>query len=381
MNKVGLASIVSKIGKTISYCVPKSKNIWIYGAWAGKNYSDNPKYMFKYMNENHPEIKSIWVTRDKEVELHLRKNGYKCFNRFSLKGLYYTYRAAVAFESSGNEDISHFINNKLTKTIMMWHGVGGKSSKWKNGQYGTTTKFKFDYFPATSEWYIKVMSKAKNVPENRFRITGQARDDAFFNKQYFEPIESIKQKNPDVKLIVYMPTHRNFGRHENTINIDDMNRVDSFLRNNGMIMVFKPHFNELKFYSNFENQFSNIVIAKGSEWSDPYEYLHYFDLMIGDYSSVMYDFLSVDKPIVLYTYDIEDFIENDADLDDLFWDYPIGPRCDSWDEVFSEIENAFVNDEWKEKRALCNKVFQDYCDGQNCHRIYLWVKELLDVGV
>ena len=379
MKKEVLATIATKIGKTISYCVPKSKNIWIYGAWAGKNYSDNPKYMFKYMNENHPEIKSIWITRNKEVELQLRRSGYKCFNRFSLKGIYYTYRAGVAFESSGNEDISYFVNNKLTKTIMMWHGVGGKSSKWKNGQYGTTTKFKYDYFPATSEWYIKAMSKAKNVSEDRFRITGQARDDAFFCKQYFEPIESIKHNNPGFKLIVYMPTHRNFGRHENTINIDDMNRVDSFLRDNGMIMVFKPHFNELRFYADFENQFSNIIIAKGDEWSDPYEYLHYFDLMIGDYSSVMYDFLCIDKPIVLYTYDIDDFIENDADLDDLFWDYPIGPRCVSWDEVFREVENAFVRDEWNEKRALCKKVFQDYYDGQNCHRTYLWVKELLGV--
>ena len=292
-------------GPKVAGLIPKSRRIWVYGAWSGRNYSDNPKYMFEYMCRYHPDIKSVWISRDNHVISKLRNAGFSAYNRLSMGGLYYTLRAGVAFETAGNEDISPFINNIKTKTIMMWHGVGGKSSKWKKGQFGTTTKFKFDYFPASSELYIKIMSEAKNVPQNQFCITGQARDDAFVNSQTFEPLEQIKRKNPESKLIVYMPTHRNFGYHENTINIEEIKRVDSFLRENQMIMIFKPHFNELKFYLSFEENLSNIIIAKDSEWSDPYEYLHYFDLMIGDYSSVMYDFLCADKPIVLYTYDID----------------------------------------------------------------------------
>lgn len=380
MLKEKIYGFVSRVVNGFSYIIPKSPKIWIYGAWSGKNYSDNPKYMFEYMCENHPEIKSIWITRESTVQNRIRKMGRLCYKRFSVLGLYYTLRAGVAFETAGNEDISLFINNKLTKTIMMWHGVGGKSSKWKNGHYGITTKFRYDYFPASSDLYIKMMSKSKNVPESRFRITGQARDDAFVNRRLFKRLETIKEKNPNAKLIIYMPTHRNFGRHENNISIDEMNKVDSFLKANNMIMFFKPHFNELKFYMDFEKQFTNIIIAKEDEWSDPYEYLHYFDLMVGDYSSVMYDYLCLDKPIVLYTYDIKDFIENDANLDESFWELPIGPMCNTWDEVFTEIKEAFLQDTWKDKRHLCCKAFHDFNDGNNCQRTYLWVKELLNIN-
>ncbi|MBO5568667.1 MAG: CDP-glycerol glycerophosphotransferase family protein [Clostridia bacterium] len=365
-------------GPKVAGLIPKSRRIWVYGAWSGRNYSDNPKYMFEYMCRYHPDIKSVWISRDNHVISKLRNAGFSAYNRLSMGGLYYTLRAGVAFETAGNEDISPFINNIKTKTIMMWHGVGGKSSKWKKGQFGTTTKFKFDYFPASSELYIKIMSEAKNVPQNQFCITGQARDDAFVNSQTFEPLEQIKRKNPESKLIVYMPTHRNFGYHENTINIEEIKRVDSFLRENQMIMIFKPHFNELKFYLSFEENLSNIIIAKDSEWSDPYEYLHYFDLMIGDYSSVMYDFLCADKPIVLYTYDIDDFIENDANLHDSYWKYPIGPMCNTWDEVFIKILEANKKDEWKTQREICKNKFHKFNDGNNCYRIYQWVEELLD---
>ena len=376
---IAIARVISKITHGFSYLIPKKKNVWIYGSWSGQNYSDNPKYMYEYMCDNHPEIRSVWLTRKKEIVNRLRNQGNMCYNRFSLKGIYYTFIAGAAFETAGNEDISPFINNKLTKTIMMWHGVGGKSSKWKGKEFGHRfTKFKYDYLPASSDLYIQIMSEAKNVPPERFCITGQARDDAFVRKPKSNCMERLKSERPESFFVIYMPTHRNFGKHANNIDINALLQVDNRLADNNMVMVIKPHFHELQFYIDVESKFSNIVIAKEEAWADPYEYLHYFDLMISDYSSCMYDFLCADKPIVLFTYDIQDFIENDANLHESFWEYPIGPMCNTWEDVISEIIRIRTVDNWKDKRSKCFHAFHKYNDGNNCERTFQWVKKLLE---
>ena len=50
-----------------SQLVPKKKGIWIFGAWKGKKYGDNSKYLFEYINKNVTEIRPIWLTRNRQA--------------------------------------------------------------------------------------------------------------------------------------------------------------------------------------------------------------------------------------------------------------------------------------------------------------------------
>ena len=47
IHKIMAASIYA-----ISCLIPKSKNLWIFGAWRGQLYADNSKYLFEYVAEN-----------------------------------------------------------------------------------------------------------------------------------------------------------------------------------------------------------------------------------------------------------------------------------------------------------------------------------------
>ena len=44
----------------ISYCTPRNKKKWVFGN--KKIFKDNTKYLFIYMQEQHPEIQTIWIT-------------------------------------------------------------------------------------------------------------------------------------------------------------------------------------------------------------------------------------------------------------------------------------------------------------------------------
>ncbi|MBQ8403090.1 MAG: CDP-glycerol glycerophosphotransferase family protein [Clostridia bacterium] len=381
-----LKMFFTKLLPCFSLIIPKRKNLWIFGSWQGKLYADNTKALFEYINKNHSNIDAVWITREGNIVKKLKNQGYKCYTRYSLKGIWATLRAEIAFETEGIQDISYFLNSKKTKVVQLWHGMGAKALQWKSKNGEKTfedekrrREVSSYYWISTSELYTKVNSELQGVPRERFVITGYPRNDNIFHAPYNEFMENLKKKYINHHFVIYMPTHRNFGADGNKlINLDELKKVDLALKDKNIIMVYKPHMHELKNFIPYENTFSNIILAKDQEiWGDVYNYLHYFDLLISDYSSVMTDFMCTGKPIVIFAYDIDEYINGDAGLNDFFWEFPGGPMCYTWANVVETTYNLLVNDSWKEEREMCRKQYHNYNDGCNCERVYDMVKNIV----
>ena len=385
--KIIIKSAIVFLVKSASLLVPKSKKIWLFGAWKGKAYSDNSKYMFEYLHKENSGKRLVWLSRDKGIVNMLTQNGYEAYNMMSIKGLWFASRGSVAFCTEGIIDVSVFLNRK-TKIIQLWHGMGSKAMKWKlkNGKISTDVKraqkrYSRQYWISTSELYTNTLHDLLGVPKERFVITGYPRNDNLLFAPYNENMENLKKTHKGCKFIVYMPTHRNFGKDGNNhINIEELKRVDKLICEKNLVMVYKPHIHELKNFVEYENEFSNIVLAKEQDvWGDVYSYLHYFDLLISDYSSILTDFMCMGKPVVLFPYDIDEYIADDAGLNEYFWRIPGGPMGYTWDEVLEHTEILLQNDTWKEEREKCRQEYHHYNDGKNCERVYSMVKEILKV--
>lgn len=381
-----IKSLISKIVNVIGKIIPKNKKLWLFGAWQGKLYADNSKTMFEYVNANCPEIKAVWITKEESVVKQVRSLGYKCYKRSSFVGIWVVLRASVVFETEGSQDISSNLDTKRTKEIQLWHGMGAKAMKWKSndGNLITADKSTVDrmssyYWISTSELYTNTFNELLGVPKDRFVITGYPRNDNLVKAPKNEYMESLKEKYKDCKLLMYMPTHRNFGADGNKlINIGELRRVDKMLKDKNLVMVYKPHIHELKNFLSYESEFTNIVMAKDQNvWGDVYSYLHYFDLVISDYSSITTDFMCTGKPVIIFAYDLDDYINGDAGLNDYFWELPGGPICYTWDDVIEKSESLLTNDEWKEERERCRVQYHYYNDGKNCERVYNMVMDIL----
>ena len=81
----------------MSKLIPKSNNVWIFGAWYGNRYSDNTSYLFEYIYKEKLPVKAIWLSNKDKIISHLRSKGYRAFNKNSIFGFYYGCRAAVSF--------------------------------------------------------------------------------------------------------------------------------------------------------------------------------------------------------------------------------------------------------------------------------------------
>lgn len=69
----------------LSCLFPRSRKIYIFGAWLGEQFADNPKYLFLEAQE-HKEIRPIWITKNESVCRKVRSLDMKLICLTVLKG-------------------------------------------------------------------------------------------------------------------------------------------------------------------------------------------------------------------------------------------------------------------------------------------------------
>ena len=47
--------------------IPKKKELLVFGDRAGRRFADNSRYLYFYINKNHPEFQCIWMSKNKEI--------------------------------------------------------------------------------------------------------------------------------------------------------------------------------------------------------------------------------------------------------------------------------------------------------------------------
>lgn len=120
--KVLIKDFIGQILYISSKVVPKDDRIWIFGAWQGKAYADNSKYLFEYINREHKNIRAIWVSKDKNIVNDINSLGYEAYKFYSIKSIILSMRAKVFFETEGSQDILKYCSggSKIIQLCMEW---------------------------------------------------------------------------------------------------------------------------------------------------------------------------------------------------------------------------------------------------------------------
>ena len=125
---------------------------------------------------------------------------------------------------------------------------------------------------------------------------------------------------------------------------------------------------------NFELPYT---IYKMDSNSDIYPILKYSDGLITDYSSIYFDYLLLDKPILYYIPDIEEYESQDRGFYEPYENLTAGIYAKTEDELLKGLTDIINGvDNYKEKRkALRDRMFV-YQDGNNCKRNLKFIKGL-----
>jgi len=391
----------------ISFIVPRNRNIWVFGSWHGEKFADSPKYLFLYVKRNYPEIRAIWLSHRARVVQELTREGYEAYKALSLKGFLYSLRAGCTIVSHSQADINGFATGKAKK-IQLCHGtplrtLGCDSSmkaflmpdKRKGKVRATIAElankvyplslFRYDVLTATSEEAEEKLRSGLRDNTNRLYVTGYPRNDALFDVDWLasnqcDYLDNIKSKVSFEYVITYLPTWRQFS--EGDVDLFggygfEVSEAKQMLESLNAIFITKTHYGGKKLNLASRGELPlRVYIPSDDELPDIYPLLKKTDILITDYSSVYFDYLLLNRPIIFAAFDIEEYTREKG----FYYDYDEvtpGPKAKDWPEIFRLIREIIENDQWKEEREVTCKRFNKFRDNENSKRLFETIREIL----
>lgn len=384
----------------LSHLFPRSKEIWVLGSTFGKRFADNPKYFYLYLNQfQKDDINAVWISKSRKVVDFLCEHKYPAYYLYTLKGIWYCLRAKVYLYDNYTKDICFPLSGGAIK-INMWHGIPLKKiqkdnifDRIRNPQnikeklYSIPRKISDEkpshYVLTTSEKLRGIFSSA--FITNNVLICGYPRND-FLNFNLIHNVQMIEEEKSlneftqwKGQTILYMPTFRD--TESTFFDVINMNTFHSFLKKNELLFCVKLHPKSKNYnkFAKFSMNFNNVLLIS-SEF-DPYPYLNKTDLLVTDYSSIYFDFLYKDKPIIFFNYDYEEYIHTTREL---YFDYnqmTPGQKVKDEKELIGAIkEELFGIEKYKEDRMKMKESMLLTREEPSSEVLYKRIKNICDLS-
>ncbi|MDY3057060.1 MAG: CDP-glycerol glycerophosphotransferase family protein [Mediterraneibacter faecis] len=290
---------VKKIILTPLYLLPIKKNRISFICYNCTQYSCNPKYISEYLHKYSPSrYEVIWFFNKKEI----KKEIPDYVKKIKKNSLSYFIALATSEYIISNVTLPRIVTFKSKqKTINTWHGTAFKGDKNK---YGNDYN-RFKYFIAENELTSEVFRKKDSFNyQGEIKKIGMPRNDILINQDK-NRIMSVREKigvSRSINILLYAPTFRE-DIDNAPFNIDFERLIESLQKKNDekWIVLFRYHHMQ-KGRINLKDSIDVTT------YPDMQELLLVSDILITDYSSCMWDFSLMNKPVFLYAEDIEKYI-------------------------------------------------------------------------
>ncbi|MFB5282804.1 CDP-glycerol glycerophosphotransferase family protein [Peribacillus sp. Hz7] len=370
--------IMKKVFTLFKWIFPVSNNVIVFESGIGKQYSDSPKYIYEEILKRKLKYKKVWIYNKKA---RFRDPNTIAVRRFSIK--YYYYLATAKYWVNNQNFPTYIKKRKETTYIQTWHGtplkrmlfdienVQGRTDDYVERVYGATKTW--SYLISPSEYASNCFRSAFKYEGNILEV-GYPRNDLFFRADINEISSKVKGqlKLPtDKKVILYAPTFRdNETNGNNKFQFNLMMDLESLKERFGeeYVILLRMHVvisSKLKIPEEYRGFVYNV-----SGYSDIQELYLISDILITDYSSVMFDFANTSKPILFFTYDL-DLYKND--IRGFYMDFEKeapGPLLFDTNDIIEAVTNIDeVNKQYKEKYSAFKKKYCSLEDGKAAERI------------
>ena len=289
---------------------------------------------------------------------------------------------------------NYYDNTKIN--VQLWHGFPLKGLSYMSNHvtkeqkdYNHREWEKLDLIISYSQTYSTLMNACHGLDGNKYFVAGMPRNDFLFNTDGKKILSELLGINlTDKKVIFYMPTFRKtvFGEEngqEDQYNLLDIpgfdeKLFDTYLEENNIAFIIKYH--PVHVYQ--DKKVKNVHILKDDHLRDKdlelYEIINAADLLITDYSSIYFDYLLLDRPIIFTPLDLEAYTENRGFLLEPYDFWAPGPKCYNFEQLAAEIiiclnDNSYYQ---KERETICN-IVHHYKDANSSERVWKVIDQLM----
>lgn len=376
-----ILKIIKLIITPLVSIIPADNAVWVFTSQNGDSFDGNAKYQFLYSSQKE-NVRAIWISNKDHIVEMLREEGYEAHSYQSIRGKLLALRSGYMFFTHTSRSFIPYSGNSTT--VQLWHGNMLKQMGNDNNNqdsiirklYLTIFGKGMDFFLVTSSLYPAQNAKsAYGIEDSNLIVAGYPRTDVLYQEIQGSMIgiDSDLQKkfellNKKGLILCYFPTW-NEGRDKDTRvsseNIDFAS-INECLESFDATLIIKQHPSTQHPINDVG--YENIVSI--SKNMDIYPFLDQIDILITDYSSIYFDYLLLDRPILFYPYDLFTYIKRRG----LYFEYDkVTPGLKAYNphQLTNMIESAVSGSyEYANERSVVRNKFYEYQDGKSCERIH-----------
>ncbi|MCM1285939.1 MAG: CDP-glycerol glycerophosphotransferase family protein [Acetobacter sp.] len=385
---------------------PKDKSLWVFSCEGRKSFSGNTKNLYEYVIAYHPEIHPVWITKNQSLLKLAEAENLPMVKIGSEECTEIMKKASVAFV---NDSKTKALNvkgfNAGTKIVRLGKGsyirdftkddiykedefspngnpqkvVDSKPERYSSVTLDNINKNYFvenyeDTFLsiAPNKKIAKIQEEFFNIPKENIMICGAPRSYAVRDNKGDTRRKILLSPAPRKSIINQEAYLNNFFKHAEQIN-ERLKNLD----------VFMDFFLD-KRYSPVEKTRLNGILDRYSHINtlnagDLFCNLPNYELMINDYGNSMFDFILMNKPVVIFNNDKDIYL----DATPMLYDYDKimpGQQTADWMEAMDMVEARLADPTIdKELRQRTKDTMYDMSanDKNNSERIIEKVKQML----
>lgn len=309
----------------------------------------------------------------RQIEMYVRDfNQMSCLAlmRYLLKFMKQYATAEYVFICDYYLPVASCRKRPETTVVQLWHSCGlMKKIAYDTGEdipvgYKGNMFGNYTWLTLSAEVCVPVHARALRIPESHIRATGVSRTDYYFDEAWNRRCrEHFYEQHPDAKgkkIVLWAPTFRGNAGNPVLQGLEDVKAAEKRLSPEWFfLMKAHPHVDA-------HGQVSNCTIPTE-------ELLCVADVLVTDYSSVLFDYLIYEKAVVLFAPDLNEYEEKRGFyIDYRSMPFPIVKDTEELCRAIQDSVSAY--EKYKEKLKEWKKLYAGACDGHASERILKLVK-------
>ena len=353
--------------------LPLRRGSVVFESHLGGSYSDSPKYIYEALRRSGHRGRVYWS--------YAKSSGGFPQDATLVKRNSWAYLRALARAEFwvDNQGFPQWIGKRRGTTyIQTWHGTALKKMGVNTPQVRamltadrrrlTKAVGRFDHFLVRSEYDIRTLVDAFELRAEPLRV-GYPRNDALLAPDRAEHADRLRERldlPTDRKVLLYAPTFRNTtGAFEPGF---DLTQFARRFGDRVLLLVRAHYLNSVQV-----PQEAAEAVRDVSTYPDVTELMLVADGLLTDYSSVMFDYALLDRPLLFFAPDADSYGQDRGTYFDLARRAP-GPFAADQDALFAAVDAFAAQDEgapdgYAEARKQFAHEFGEYDTGTAAQQV------------
>ena len=324
---------------TVFRIIPLNRNKIFFVATHDDSSEGNIGIVAEAVRREMPEKKCIFLTK---------RDGIRRPFSFFLGKAFHMATSAVIFLDNEFMPMAYTRISPRAKVVQLWHGTGTIKKFGLDSDTGEVARLarkangRLTHLIVNSELTKKQYGSAFGVPEDKIYMLGLPRTDLMLDekrmdklkKNFYEQYPLLVKKH----CSLYAPTFRDSEVDKPVFGLDFDSFCSCMEEDEVLLVRLHPHVAAKCPDSIWERYAGTIVNV--SEYPGVATLLAVAERLITDYSSIIFEYCLLDREMIFYAYDYEDFRKEGRDFYEEYPDFVPGPV------VYSQQELEKI---WQEK--------------------------------